>query len=67
MKITDKKLINANIFKAGSYKRASDITANLSSNVEEIYRKEGVEDYYTYHLLERQLLQKLKNILLQEK
>jgi DNA polymerase (family X) len=41
--VTDKKLTNANIFKARSYKRASDITANLSSNVEEIYRKEGVD------------------------
>lgn len=28
--ITDKKLTNANIFKARSYMRASDITANLS-------------------------------------
>ena len=42
-KVMDKKLTNANIFKARSYKRASDITANLSSNVEEIYRKEGVD------------------------
>jgi DNA polymerase (family X) len=42
-KVMDKKLANANIFKARSYKRASDITANLSSNVEEIYRKEGVD------------------------
>ena len=41
-KVMDKKLTNANIFKAGSYKRASDITANLSSKVEEIYRKEGL-------------------------
>lgn len=64
MKITDKKLINANIFKAGSYKRASDITANLSSKVEEIYRKEGL-----LHIpsVGKAIASKLKNILLQEK
>lgn len=29
-------------FKARSYKRASDVIANLSSDIEEIYRKEGL-------------------------
>jgi DNA polymerase (family X) len=43
MRLRIKKLTNANIFKARSYKRASVIIANLSSNVEEIYRKEGID------------------------
>jgi DNA polymerase (family 10) len=30
-------------FKARSYRKASDIIANLSSNIEELYRKEGLD------------------------
>src|SRR5918992_2698969 len=30
-------------FKARAYKRTSDIIASLSTNIEEIYRKEGLE------------------------
>jgi DNA polymerase (family X) len=34
--------VNA-IFKARAYKRTSDVVASLSANIEEIYRKEGLE------------------------
>ena len=34
--------INAT-FRARAYKRTSDVIARLSANIEEIYRKEGVE------------------------
>ena len=30
-------------FKARAYKRTSDVIASLSTNIEEIYRKEGLE------------------------
>lgn len=54
-------------FKARSYRRASDVIANLSSNIEELYRKEGLEGLLQIPSVGKAIAAKIEEYLSTEK
>src|SRR5919107_1238986 len=54
-------------FKARAYKRTSDVIASLSANIEEIYRKEGLEGLQKIPSIGKAIALKIKNLLDLEK
>ncbi|MFZ0512476.1 MAG: helix-hairpin-helix domain-containing protein [Candidatus Nitrosopolaris sp.] len=55
------------VFKIRSYKRASDVTANLSSNIEEVYTTHGLKGLMEIPSIGKAIALKIENTLKQEK